>query len=82
MQQAMTVTQRECPARRVPSGEPAIIPKGEFITINQARVNQYFDSHLAVETMMYCIQNNDIFSVQYDLSNRDNHQEGQGQENN
>ena len=54
----------------------------DFITINQARVNQYFDSHLAVETMMYCIQNNDIFSVQYDLSNRDNHQEGQGQENN
>ena len=51
----------------------------DFVTINQARVNQPFDSHLAVETMMYCIQNNDIFSVQYDLSNT---QHNQGQENN
>ncbi|NIB43949.1 putative Fe-S cluster assembly protein SufT [Pseudomaricurvus alkylphenolicus] len=35
MQQNMVVTRRECPARRVPSGEPAIIPEGQFITINQ-----------------------------------------------
>ncbi len=35
MQQSMVVTQRDCPARRVPSGEPAIIPKGQFVTINQ-----------------------------------------------
>jgi probable FeS assembly SUF system protein SufT len=36
MQQSMTVTQRACPARRVPSGEPAVIPAGEFVTINQS----------------------------------------------
>lgn len=36
MQQAMLVTQRECPARRVPSGEPVSIPAGEFITLNQS----------------------------------------------
>ncbi len=41
MQQSMTVTQRECPARRVPSGEPATIPKGEFLTINQALGGNY-----------------------------------------
>ncbi|MCP3908338.1 MAG: putative Fe-S cluster assembly protein SufT [Oceanicoccus sp.] len=35
MQQSMVVTNRDCPARRVPSGEPAIIPKGQFVTINQ-----------------------------------------------
>ncbi|ARN76041.1 putative Fe-S cluster assembly protein SufT [Oceanicoccus sagamiensis] len=35
MQQSMVVTHRDCPARRVPSGEPAIIPKGQFVTINQ-----------------------------------------------
>ena len=35
MQQSMVVTSRDCPARRVPSGEPAIIPKGQFVTINQ-----------------------------------------------
>lgn len=32
----MTATLRECPARRVPSGELTSIPKGEFITINQS----------------------------------------------
>ncbi|NRB37472.1 MAG: putative Fe-S cluster assembly protein SufT [Pseudomonadales bacterium] len=36
MQQTMVVTQRACPARRVPTGEPAIIPNGEFISINQS----------------------------------------------
>lgn len=35
MQQSMVVTNRDCPARRVPAGEPAIIPKGQFVTINQ-----------------------------------------------
>lgn len=35
MQQNMKVTQRECPARRVPSGELVIIPNGQFLTINQ-----------------------------------------------
>ena len=41
MQQAMVVTQRECPARRVPSGEQTAIPAGQFITINQALGGNY-----------------------------------------
>ena len=36
MQQSMVVTQQECPARRVPSGERVTIPKGEFLSINQS----------------------------------------------
>ena len=39
--QKMVVTQRECPARRVPSGEPTTIPEGQFITINQALGGNY-----------------------------------------
>lgn len=41
MQQSMAVTQRDCPARRVPSGEPAIIPAGQFVTINQSLGGNY-----------------------------------------
>lgn len=41
MQQTMRVTQRECPARRVPSGEMVIIPNGEFVTINQTLGGNY-----------------------------------------
>ena len=41
MQQSMTVTQRECPARRVPTGDPVIIPSGQFITINQTLGGNY-----------------------------------------
>lgn len=37
----MVVTQRECPARRVPSGESTTIPEGQFITINQALGGNY-----------------------------------------
>ena len=39
--QKMVVTQRACPARRVPSGEPTIIPEGQFITINQSLGGNY-----------------------------------------
>ncbi|WP_067218067.1 putative Fe-S cluster assembly protein SufT [Marinomonas gallaica] len=39
--QKMVVTQRECPARRVPSGDPTTIPEGQFITINQALGGNY-----------------------------------------
>lgn len=39
--QKMVVTQRECPARRVPSGIPEIIPEGQFITINQSLGGNY-----------------------------------------
>lgn len=36
-EQRMVVTQRDCPARLVPSGEPITIPKNTFITITQAK---------------------------------------------
>lgn len=36
MQQIMTDTKRACPARRVPSGEPVLIPAGQFLNINQS----------------------------------------------
>ena len=32
------------------------------------KLNHNFDVALAIEAMIFCIQNNDIFSVQYDLS--------------
>ncbi|MEE8057319.1 MAG: putative Fe-S cluster assembly protein SufT [Pseudomonadales bacterium] len=41
MQQTMVVTLRECPARRVPSGEPVIIPTGQFVSINQSLGGNY-----------------------------------------
>ena len=41
MQQTMVVTQRDCPARRVPSGELVIIPPGQFISINQSLGGNY-----------------------------------------
>lgn len=41
MQQSMVVTQRACPARRVPSGEPVTIPSGEFLRVNQALGGNY-----------------------------------------
>lgn len=41
MQKKMVVTQTECPARRVPSGEQTSIPEGQFVTINQALGGNY-----------------------------------------
>lgn len=41
MQQQMTVTIRDCPARKVPSGELAVIPSGQFISINQSLGGNY-----------------------------------------
>lgn len=35
MQQKMVVMERDCMARRVPSGEPKTIPGGEFVTLTQ-----------------------------------------------
>ena len=37
----MVVTQRECPARRVPSGDMLIIPSGQFLSINQSLGGSY-----------------------------------------
>jgi probable FeS assembly SUF system protein SufT len=41
MQQSMVVTNRPCPARRVPSGEITTIPEGQFISINQSLGGNY-----------------------------------------
>ena len=41
MEQKMVVTNRECPARRVPSGDAVTIPAGQFVTINQALGGNY-----------------------------------------
>ncbi|MCZ0866826.1 MULTISPECIES: putative Fe-S cluster assembly protein SufT [Dasania] len=41
MQQNMTVTKHDCPARRVPSGDKVIIPGGQFVTINQTLGGNY-----------------------------------------
>lgn len=41
MQQTMTTTLRDCPARTVPTGQHTIIPQGEFLTINQALGGNY-----------------------------------------
>lgn len=41
MQQSMIVTQQDCPARRVPSGERVTIPRGEFLTVNQSLGGNY-----------------------------------------
>lgn len=35
MQQKIVVTERDCKARLVPAGNPAIIPSGEFVNITQ-----------------------------------------------
>ncbi|GAA0367608.1 putative Fe-S cluster assembly protein SufT [Bowmanella denitrificans] len=35
MQQRMVVTQRDCKARRVPSGQIQVIPEGEFVNLTQ-----------------------------------------------
>lgn len=41
MQQNMVVTQRQCPARRVPSGDPVVIPAGQFLNVNQSLGGNY-----------------------------------------
>ncbi len=41
MDQKMVVTNRECPARRVPSGEAVTIPADQFVTINQSLGGNY-----------------------------------------
>ena len=37
----MVVTQRACPARRIPSGELISIPESQFVTINQSLGGNY-----------------------------------------
>lgn len=41
MEKRMVVSQAECPARQVPSGVPALIPAGVFVTVNQALGGNY-----------------------------------------
>lgn len=44
-EQRMVVTQRDCPARLVPSGEPITIPKNTFVTITQAKGGTFTVTH-------------------------------------
>ena len=41
MEKRMVVSQQDCPARKVPSGQPTIIPTGSFLTISQALGGNY-----------------------------------------
>lgn len=41
MQQNMAVTTRECPVRRVPQGDPGVIPEGQFVSIKQSLGGNY-----------------------------------------
>ena len=41
MERRMVATIRDCPARVVPSGTPAVIPNGSFITITQSLGGNY-----------------------------------------
>ena len=41
MQQTMAVTQRTCPARRVPQGDLVTIPEGQFVSIKQSLGGNY-----------------------------------------
>jgi probable FeS assembly SUF system protein SufT len=41
MEKRMVVAQQECPARKVPSGQPTVISAGTFVTINQALGGNY-----------------------------------------
>ncbi|KJS08704.1 MAG: FeS assembly SUF system protein SufT [Gammaproteobacteria bacterium BRH_c0] len=41
VEQTMVVTRRECPARRVPTGDPVTIPVDTFITITQSLGGNY-----------------------------------------
>ncbi len=41
MQQSVVITNRECPARKVPSGEKVTIPSGEFLNVTQALGGNY-----------------------------------------
>ena len=41
MEQILVDTKLDCPARRVPTGEKVIIPRGQFVTINQSLGGNY-----------------------------------------
>lgn len=45
MERRMVVAHESCPARMVPSGVPAVIPAGSFVTINQALGGNYTVTH-------------------------------------
>lgn len=60
MQQDMVVTTRECPARRVPQGDPAVIPAGQFVTIKQALGGNYT---ITFQGNMYRIDGTDADAI-------------------
>lgn len=63
MQQNMVVTQRDCPVRRVPSGEATTIPSGQFL-----RVNQTLGGNFTVtwQGNMYRIDGTDADAIGYE----------------
>lgn len=60
MQQKMVTTIKECPARRVPTGESAMIPAGQFITINQSLGGNFTVTYLG---NMYRIDGTDADAI-------------------
>lgn len=78
MQQAMVVTARECPARRVPSGEPALIPAGQFININQSLGGNFT---VTFQGNMYRIDGTDADAIGQTVELPDFVDDGSGQIN-
>jgi probable FeS assembly SUF system protein SufT len=60
MQQKLVTTVKECPARRVPSGQSAMIPSGQFITINQSLGGNFTVTYLG---NMYRIDGTDADAI-------------------
>ena len=60
MQQKLVTTLKDCPARRVPIGDSAIIPAGQFITINQSLGGNFTVTYLG---NMYRIDGTDAAAI-------------------
>lgn len=76
MQQNMRVTQRECPARRVPSGELISIPKGQFVTVNQTLGGNYT---VTFQGNMLRIDGTDASAIGYEPEELHFEDDGSGQ---
>ncbi len=78
MQQSMVVTLRDCPARRVPSGEPAVISEGQFLTINQSLGGNFT---VTFQGNMYRIDGTDADAIGQQVELPDFSDDGSGQIN-
>ncbi len=76
MQQSMVVTNRDCPARRVPSGEPAVIPSGQFLSINQSLGGNFT---VTFQGNMYRIDGTDADAIGQDVELPSFADDGSGQ---